>query len=113
MPPEELAMARALAAGTYGMVISQLSQVAVQARQTGKLTNAVEALRCIADVQERHCKLTGVQAVVPHQVEVTINESPATVLRRQRDELIAQMQQAAIQQALPVLDAEVVDDEPA
>ena len=102
MPPEEAEMARALAAGTYRNVISKLYEVAEDAHRRGKHTPAVQALEAIANVQERHNKLLGIQPVAT--TEVNVNVAPIEELRtRLLDALKARADRAEI------VDAEVVE----
>lgn len=113
MPAEEQNMARALSAGTHTMVIAELLSIGIQAKTAGKLVTAVEALEKASAIQDRHDKLIGLHVNVPTQIEVTVTESPAAVIRSLRDELVAKLAQPAIAPAMPVLDAEVIDDQPA
>lgn len=102
-------MGIALAAGTYSMVIAQLAQVAARAKQTDKLTNAVEALRAIADVQERHCKLTGVQAEVAPQINVTV--APVVALEQAEQAMIAHLERQPQLPQAPAVGPDVIEAE--
>ncbi|BBY78843.1 hypothetical protein MPUL_00010 [Mycolicibacterium pulveris] len=97
MPPEETAMARALSAGTYRMVINELHQIAEAAQQQNKHTPALQALQAIADVQERHDKLIGIAPVAP-ATEVNVNIGAAEALEQMRSQLTR------------VIDAEVIGE---
>ncbi len=109
MPPEELAMARALAAGTYSMVIASLVRVAVKAEQAGKYTNVIEAQRAIADVQERHCKLTGVQAEVAPQINVTV--APVVALEQAEQAMIAHLERQPQLPQAPAAQPDIIEAE--
>lgn len=97
MPREETAMARALSAGTYRMVINELHQIAESAQAQNKHTPALQALQAIADVQERHDKLIGIQPVEANSTEVVVNITAAEALGQLRSQLSR------------VIDAEIVD----
>jgi hypothetical protein len=105
MPPEDQEIARAYSAGNYKQVIAQLYEVAARAKKLDKLTNAVQALDAIANVQDKHDRLQGLHVVIPTKVDVNVTSAVA-VIDRAREELhaIAAKQPAT----LPIIDAEVV-----
>ncbi|NOR03674.1 hypothetical protein HGK72_26850 [Mycolicibacterium fortuitum] len=112
MPAEEIEMARAMSAGSYRQVIAQLYDVARKAKTTNKLTTAVQALQAIADVQDKHDKLTGLHIAVPTKVEVNVTSAVAVLERAEADLLAiaAENPPAIVAKSAPaVIDAEVVE----
>lgn len=109
IPPEERQMGIALAAGTYSMVIASLVRVAVKAEQAGKYTNVIEAQRAIADVQERHCKLTGVQAEVAPQINVTV--APVVALEQAEQAMIAHLERQPQLPQAPAAQPDIIEAE--
>ena len=116
MPAEDQAMARALAAGTYQLVIGRLSDLAEEAGDAGDRQTAVKALLGIADVKERHVRLTGLPAPVAQRLDVTVHQSPAAVIDRAEAQLLELMASrapaapGALEPKAPaVIDAEVVE----
>lgn len=104
MPAEDQATARAFSAGNYRLVIAKLYEVVARAHTAGKPHTAVQALQVIAEVQDRHDRLTGLHVMVPTQVHVSV-QSMTEVLADTRSRL-----QAAIDAAPPdVLDVETVE----
>lgn len=108
MPPEDQAIARAMSAGNYRLVMSQLYDVAASAKAQNRTTSAVQALQAIADVQDKHDRLVGLHIVQPTKVELTVT-SAVSVLERAEEELLAIAGQHAATYALPVIDAEVIE----
>lgn len=102
-------MGIALAAGTYSMVIASLVRVAVKAEQAGKYTNVIEAQRAIADVQERHCKLTGVQAEVAPQINVTV--APVVALEQAEQAMIAHLERQPQLPQAPAAQPDIIEAE--
>lgn len=102
MPAEDQDLARAYSAGTYKQVIAQLYEVAARAKKLDKLTNAVQALEAIANTQDKHDRLEGLQIAVPTKVDIQVT-SRVAVLDRAEEQLMA------IAQRRPnVIDAEVI-----
>ncbi|SKV05611.1 Uncharacterised protein [Mycobacteroides abscessus subsp. bolletii] len=112
MPAEDQELARAYSAGNYRQVIAQLYEVVARARTANRHTTAVQALQAIADVQDKHDKLTGLHIAVPTKLEVNVTSAVAVLERAEADLLaiVAENPRAlAAKAAQPVIDAEVVE----
>lgn len=120
MPAEDRAMARALAAGNYQIVMGELYTLAAMAKAEGNVPAATKAISEVAVVQERHVKLTGLQEPVAQKLDVTVHQTAAAVIDRAEAQLLELMAtRPAVQaptlepQPPAVIDAEVVEvDEP-
>jgi hypothetical protein len=115
MPKEDLAVQRALTAGSYEIVIARLHRLLATAEKADDRTGAATVARALADVQEKHAKLTGQYAEAKPDVEVTVNVglTPASVLKEAESNLIAiaaarRASMPAIAPPVEIVDAEVV-----
>lgn len=107
-PPEDLASKRLFTAGGYQVVLAALFEALGHAR-TRKEPHAVVAVsRAIAEVQDKHARLMGLHVAVPQEVTVNVHQTAAAVIDRAQEELLAIA--AARPSALPVIDAEIVEE---
>ncbi|KAB7761779.1 hypothetical protein [Mycolicibacterium mucogenicum] len=117
MPAEDVEMARAMSAGNYRQVIGELYAVATRAKASNKLTTAVQALEAVANVQDKHDRLTGLHLIQPTKIDVNVTSAVAVIDNAEeqlRAILAARAPQIAIPApaptpATPVIDAEVIE----
>jgi len=118
-PPEDVAVMRAYTAGSYRIVTARLHRLLAKAETDGDRPAAATLARAIADIEDKHAKLTG--QYVPEakpDVEVTVNVTgltPAAVVGEAETNLLAiakarRANMPAIAPPTPaVIDAEVVE----
>lgn len=111
MPAEDRNLMKAVTAGSYRIVTARLHRLLAQAEQDGDATAAATLGRTIADIEDKHAKLTDQYS--PTKVDLTVHQTAGAVIDRAEAELLALAgEQPAIPApvvGLPVLDAEIID----
>lgn len=106
-PVEDLATQRIWTGEGLHLVQATLFELLGEAKKRKDVQAGVACARAIADVLDKHAKLTGQHVVVPQEVNVNVHQTAGAVVDRAEEELLAI---AAAQPSLPILDAEVVDE---
>lgn len=115
MPAEDQATARALSAGNYRLILSQLHAIAAKAKVQDKPEAATRALLAAAEVQDKHDRLIGAHVPVAQRIDLTVTQTPAAVIDRAEAQLLELMASQpgaapALEARQPaVLDAEIVE----
>jgi phage major head subunit gpT-like protein len=107
-PPEALSEHRMYSVETRRMVMTQLWELTATAKRDGKISDAVTALRAIADIQDRQDRILGIQPT-PAEITVNVTGTAASVIDQAEQQLLAIAASAVAQQPALVLDAEVVE----
>ncbi|MEH3142510.1 MAG: hypothetical protein PGN37_20525 [Mycobacterium kyogaense] len=119
MPPEDLETKRTYTAGTYQQSLASLFRQLAKAEDDNDHAAVATLNRAIADVADKHAKLTGQHVVQAREVEVkgqvqVQHSSAQAVISQATQDFLAIAAGHADAGRLPVIDGEVItEQEPA